>query len=73
MSLNFSSRRQFLKASSLLAIATLLAPAMAVLPVKSVSNAQDNLQPQNHLNGRSDIRSVDFDSHNVVLSAWQKY
>lgn len=70
MSLSFSSRRQFLKTSSLLVMGALLTPAIAVLPVELESSAQDHIQSQNNLNGRSDIRSVDFDSHNILLNNW---
>lgn len=74
MSLNLlqaSSRRQFLKASSLLAVGALLTPAMASLFSDS-AHSTDFIKPMDVKN-RSDVRSLDFDSHNIVVQAWQKY
>lgn len=72
MSLSFSSRRQFLKTSSLLALGAFLAPAFASLPDKIAPNIQNDLENNKIPNARADIRSLDFESHNILLNTWQK-
>lgn len=65
MSVNFPSRRSFLKMSSLLVAGIALTPAMALVPnLDSVHSLKNNKASFN----RSDIRSLDFDSHEFLLN-----
>lgn len=57
------SRRSFLKVGSLLTIGVILTPAMSVF-----SNHSDNTGQQKVWPIRSDVRSLDFDSHNFLLN-----
>lgn len=63
------SRRDVLKMGSLLTIGGILAPAMAIFPdVQSQPNDFDGLLSNHQSLGRSDIRSLDFESHNFLLN-----
>ena len=63
------SRRSFLKVSSLLTIGVALTPVMAVFPNHEVSQSHSDISfKQDVLPIRSDIRSLDFDSHNFLLN-----
>jgi len=63
------SRRSFLKIGSLLTIGIALTPVMAVFPNHEVSLSHSDIAlKQDVLPIRSDIRSLDFDSHNFLLN-----
>ncbi|WP_077925559.1 hypothetical protein [Wohlfahrtiimonas larvae] len=55
------SRRNFLKIGSLLLVGVVLTPVMAVTPKNDVKQISK-------LSNRSDVRSLDFDSHNFLLN-----
>ncbi len=63
------SRRSFLKIGSLLTVGIVLTPAMAIFSNHEVSqNHSDVSTEHNILPIRSDVRSLDFDSHNFLLN-----
>ena len=63
------SRRSFLKIGSLLTVGIALTPAMALfLSHGNIPSLSDVSTEHNTLPTRSDIRSVDFDSHNFLLN-----
>ena len=63
------SRRSFLKMGSLLTIGVALTPAMAIFANHEVSQSHSDISfKQDVLPIRSDIRSLDFDSHNFLLN-----
>ncbi|MGL4673788.1 MAG: twin-arginine translocation signal domain-containing protein [Wohlfahrtiimonas sp.] len=63
------SRRSFLKMGSLLTIGVALTPAMAIFSShKTNQNHSDTSLKQDVLPIRSDVRSLDFDSHNFLLN-----
>lgn len=69
MLLDNKSRRSFLKMGSLLTIGIVLTPAMAVFSNREVNqNHSDIALKQDVLPMRSDVRSLDFDSHNFLLN-----
>ena len=63
------SRRSFLKMGSLLTIGVALTPAMAIFANHEVSQSHSDISfKQDVLPIRSDIRSLDFDSHDFLLN-----
>lgn len=63
------SRRSFLKMGSLLTIGVVLTPAMAIFANHEASPSySDTSLKQDVLPTRSDVRSLDFDSHNFLLN-----
>ena len=63
------SRRSFLKISSLLTVGIALTPAMALFSGhENIPSLSDVSTEHNALPARSDIRSLDFDSHNFLLN-----
>ncbi len=64
-----NSRRSFLKISSLLTIGVALTPVTALFSNQySSQNHSDVSLQRNELSARSDIRSLDFDSHNFLFN-----
>ena len=69
MLLDNKSRRSFLKMGSLLTISVALTPAMAVFSNHEVNQSHSDISlKQDVLPMRSDVRSLDFDSHNFLLN-----
>lgn len=63
------SRRSFLKIGSLLTIGVALTPVMAIFANHEVSQSHSDIAlKQDVLPIRSDVRSLDFDSHNFLLN-----
>ena len=63
------SRRSFLKISSLLTVGIALTPAMVLFSShENIQSHSDASTEHNALPVRSDIRSLDFDSHNFLLN-----
>lgn len=64
------SRRSFLKIGSLLTVGIVLTtPAMALFSThENIPSFSDASTEHNTLPTRSDIRSLDFDSHNFLLN-----
>lgn len=64
-----ASRRSFLKMGSLLTVGIALTPTMAIFSNhESHIDHSDVTMRHNILPTRSDIRSLDFDSHNFLLN-----
>lgn len=69
MLLDNKSRRSFLKMGSLLTIGVALTPAMAVFSNHEVNQSHSDISlTQDVLPMRSDVRSLDFDSHSFRLN-----
>lgn len=66
MSLKLPSRRHFLRISSLLAIGVFLVPSWS----SEHKYNKNEIKARDTLNGRSDIRSLDFTSHDFSLDVW---